>query len=246
MGELFKSAWKASFLLWALIAVVPAERATTVSASSFHISVTASPTEVQVGHYVTVRVKASSSWPAGSSVAVELSSTHHFIDIAATWHTQCSCFSVPIRLIPRVHPPEVARITATATVSKIAYTALASTKIYGLYPNGKPEPIPNPKKTPKNSMRLSGWVYPKPSIPGQYSTLWAQTVPGSTCSAKVTFAGGKVPSQFDGSPTETDGMGQANWTWFNDVNSSTTGTAEVTCIRETLHGQVAIQFRVRG
>jgi hypothetical protein len=234
-----------SFLFVGTAAIVPLQL-TPAIASSFRISVTASPIQVQVGHYVTVSVKGSSVWSDKSSVKVELSSTHHFINTPAKWRSRCSCFSVAIRLIPRVHPPEVARITAAATVAGTTYTGSAGTKVYGLYPNGKPEPIPTPKKPPKNYLRVSGWVYPKPSVAEQYSTLWVQTLPGSTCSAKVSFASGKAPSEFDGSPTETDGMGQANWTWFNNVSSSTAGTAVVTCDREILHGQAAIQFHMRG
>ena len=245
MPELFKSPRVVWCLLFALIALMPPVRGAGVIASSFRIAVTVSPTQVQVGHYVTVRVRANSPWPAHSSVSVVLSSPHHYIDTPATWSAGCSCFSVPIRLIPRVHPPEAARVTATATVSDSTYRAVATTKIYGLYPNGKPEPIATPKKRPEHALHLSEWVYPKRPVAGQYSTVWVETLPGATCTARVTFVGGKVPSQFDGSPSETDGVGQANWTWFNDVTSSTTGNAVVTCDRESLDGRGATQFHVR-
>ena len=240
---MFKSVgWWVGVLI-GLVAALPVQSALPVVASSFRITVAATPEQVQVGHDVTVTVKASSAWGAKSSVTIQLSSVHHFINTAAKWNGHCTCFTLPIRLIPRVHPPEVALITATAIVSGATYTGTATTKIFGLYPNGKPEPIPAPKKPPKNSLRMISWVYPQPSISGQFSTLWIQTSAGSTCSAKVVYASGKVPSEFDGSPTETDGTGQANWTWLN-AKEAATGTASVTCARDTLAGQRSVHFAV--
>jgi hypothetical protein len=211
------------------------------TAQPFRITVSAWPHRVHVGQRVQVTVRANQPWIPGSRVTVVLSATNHNITIGAPWDGRCSCFRVWIYLIPRVHPPEPARIVAHALAGGHWYQATTTFEIYGLLPNGRPEPIPPAVNT---TLPIHAWVYPDPSTFDDYPTLWAETVPGATCSAKVTYSNGKVPAMFSGSLVETDGNGLTGWTWYVDKTALPTGLGIVTCDRDNRHGTARVVFHV--
>lgn len=222
----------------------------TAQAQPFQVRVVAWPGAVQVGHQVQISVRANQAWPHGSSATVILASPHHGITIAAPWRGGCSCFRVLIYLIPRVHPPEQAQVGVYVTVRGRQYQAGTTFEIYGLLPSGQPEPLPagsgGPSKTPTTSTALlmHAWVWPDPSTVDDYPTLWVETLPGATCAAKVTYSNGRAPALFSSAPEETDGNGLTGWTWYIDQTATASGTAAVTCARESLHGTTSVVFHV--
>lgn len=228
------------------------------AAQAFQITIVASPARLQVGQTVHITIKANQRWTHGTTVLVTMAGLHHNVTVAAAWHGHCSCFKTAIFLLRRYHPPETVRLVAVAKSAGHLYSGQTTIEVFGLQPNGQPYPIPTLRPTPTlipthpvtptvtrlTVLPMHVFVYPDPSVFDDYPTLWVQTLPGSTCSAKVTYASGKAPAKFDGSPVETDGNGMSNWTWYNDKPLAQTGTATVTCDRDGVHGAGSVAFHV--
>jgi hypothetical protein len=78
-----------------------------------------------------------------------------------------------------------------------------------------------------------------------YPTLYAQTTPGATCTASVTYSTGRHPVSFDGSAKTVGSSGTASWTWHEETTGSG-GTAFVSCSYNGQSGSATASFVVTG
>jgi hypothetical protein len=75
---------------------------------------------------------------------------------------------------------------------------------------------------------VHAWVRPNPLSAGAVSALYARTVPGAICTARVADSAGRPSRSFNGFPQRAGRRGMVHWTW-RDMMPAGTGTGTVTC-----------------
>jgi len=100
--------------------------------------------------------------------------------------------------------------------------------------SGPAPPTPTPgKPKPSGNFSVSAYVSPNLVSYGAYPTLYAKSVPGASCTARVVYSTGRAPASFDGSAKTVGSGGVVGWTWHMESKGSG-GTATVRC---SLHGR---------
>ncbi|HEX6507264.1 MAG TPA: hypothetical protein VF221_06490, partial [Chloroflexota bacterium] len=100
------------------------------------LTLTASPSLVDVGDAVTFTLSAR-SWTGSAGAVLSFVSPHHGFTGRMLWVPQCSCFSIAVALAKRIHPIETATSTATVTYPGGTTKVYARFQIRGLASNGK-------------------------------------------------------------------------------------------------------------
>lgn len=97
-------------------------------------------------------------------------------------------------------------------------------------PTGTPAPTAEatPTPVPGTSFFLRVCITPDPMPQHTRPTLYAQTLPGASCSATVVYSDGSVPADFDTSARITGSGGIQSSSWLEDSRADG-GTATVTC-----------------
>jgi hypothetical protein len=71
-------------------------------------------------------------------------------------------------------------------------------------------------------------VSPNPMPYSSEATLTARTSPGASCTARVVYSTGSVPTSFHGTAQTVPASGSVSWSWHEETKGSG-GTASVTC-----------------
>lgn len=117
--------------------------------------------------------------------------------------------------------------------------------------NASPQPKPGPGPPPappghgSGTFTLHAYVSPSSMPYNAYPTLYAQTVPGATCTASVVYSTGRAPRSFDGSARTASGNGVASWNWHEETRGSG-GTATVQCTYRGRSKTAQASFSVTG
>ena len=136
------------------------------------LTLSASPTLVDVGDAVTFTLSAR-SWTGSTSAVLSFVSPHHGFTGTMQWEPQCSCFSIAVALAKRVHSIETATAAATVRFPGGATRAYTRFQIRGLASNGK-------SLAPGGTAGLSAWVSDPSPSPKEYEHFcgWVKTPDG--------------------------------------------------------------------
>jgi hypothetical protein len=114
------------------------------------LNVSATPSIVDVGSSVTLKVSAT-RWPAPAAVTVTFLSPHHGFSGKMPFAPSCNCFRLAVFLAKRSHALEAARVTARVTVRKTTFVLRKRFQVRGLTANGK-------TFSPGGTPHLAAWV----------------------------------------------------------------------------------------
>jgi hypothetical protein len=105
---------------------------------------------------------------------------------------------------------------------------LLSVKLGGTVVFPPPAKKATPKPVPAGSFSVSASVSPNPVLYGQYATLTAHSLVGTSCSASVVYSTGRSPVSFNGSAQTVGASGSVSWSWHMESKGSS-GIGTVTC-----------------
>jgi hypothetical protein len=86
-------------------------------------------------------------------------------------------------------------------------------------------------------------VSPNPVSYGAYPTLYASTVVGAVCTARVVYSTGRPPRSFHRTAHTVGRNGVVAWTWHMQ-SRGTSGTAIVTCVAGGRTQRAAASFSI--
>ena len=109
-------------------------------------------------------------------------------------------------------------------------------------PQAQASPTPAAAGPSNGALAVRASVSPNPMPYNSDATLTADTAPGATCTASVTYSTGSHPSSFDGA-AKVAGGGTVSWGWHQKT-SGTGGTAAVTCTLAGAKVTAAVTFVV--